>query len=553
MIPSAIVMLDALPLTANGKVDRAALSVPEKLRGCEYVAPRDDVETIIAGVWGRVLGVERVGVYDDYFAIGGDSIRVIQIVHELNQYGLRLTALNVINQRTVSKLAQHAREVKTEESISPRVLKLPPLEKDLLGEGIEDAYHAAQMQEYVSYHYAHDRQGLGAYHIQQSFHVYDDDLSIAAFKQAIDILVSRHPVLRTTFRVEPEIGTLQLLHTQLPVAIREEHLEHFDQSEQERYVSAALIRDRAEPFDVTSQKHAPFRVTIFHRSPQSAEFLFSFHHAIMDGWGNQMLMSELVQLYTALKRGQVVPQRPVINTYKEFVALEQEITGSREAASFWQRHLSNHHPHDLPRAASNAGPSAEINYVEELDHELAAHLQRTSRAQSVSLKSLLLNSYLELIGGITGADRVTVGVVSNGRSERLSEPLKALGLFWNIIPFCCAVGGSDHVSRVQQLLIDTELYARYPLLQILRDRQQDSLFWATFNFIHFPEPDVDTASGLRLLNERVHDKFHFPLNYVVSLDSATENISLRVEYDKSYFDAAHIRTVTRDYINLLAR
>jgi amino acid adenylation domain-containing protein/FkbM family methyltransferase len=556
MIPSAIVMLEALPLTANGKVDRPALPVPEKLRGCEYVAPRDDVETIIAGVWGRVLGVERVGIYDDYFAIGGDSIRVIQIVHELNQYGLRLTALDVINRRTVSKLAQQAREAKTQESVGPPVLKLPRLEKDLLGEGIEDAYPAAQMQEYVSYHYAHDRQGLGAYHIQQSFHVYDDDLSIAAFKQAIDILVSRHPVLRTTFRVEPEVGTLQLLHTQLPVVIREEHLEHLDQTEQEKYVSAALIRDRAEPFDVTSQKQTPFRVTIFHRAQQSAEFLFSFHHAIMDGWGNQVLMSELVQLYTALKRGQVVPQRPVINTYKEFVALEQEITGSREAALFWQRHLTNHHPHELPRAVSNAGPADEINYVEELDHELAVHLQRTSRAQSVSLKSILLNSYLELIGGITGADPVTVGVVSNGRSERLSEPLQALGLFWNIIPFCCAVVESDHVSRirrVQQLLIDTELYARYPLPQILRDRQQDALFWATFNFIHFPEPDVDTASGLRLLNERVHDKFHFPLNYVVSLDSASENITLRVEYDKSYFDADHIRTLTRDYINLLAR
>ena len=107
---------------------------------------------------------------------------------------------------------------------------------------------------------------------------------------------------------------------------------------------------------------------------------------------------------------------------------------------------------------------------------------------------------------------------------------------------------------MQQLLIDTELYARYPLPQILKDRQQDALFSATFNFIHFPKSDGDTSDGaLRVLNARFHDKFHFLLNYVVSLDATSENISLRVEYDKSYFGGDLVRALTRDYIRLLAR
>jgi hypothetical protein len=98
------------------------------------------------------------------------------------------------------------------------------------------------------------------------------------------------------------------------------------------------------------------------------------------------------------------------------------------------------------------------------------------------------------------------------------------------------------------------LYARYPLPQILKDQQQDSLFSATFNFIHFPKADGNTSeSGMRVLNVRFHDKFHFPLNYVVSLDAAGENISLRVEYDKSYFGGDLVRALTRDYIRLLAR
>jgi len=185
------------------------------------------------------------------------------------------------------------------------------------------------------------------------------------------------------------------------------------------------------------------------------------------------------------------------------------------------------------------------------------HLKRISKTQQVSLKSIFLTVYLELIGGLTGGKQVTVGVVSNGRSERLSEPLKALGLFWNIIPFSCSLAEPDfgvRVRRVQQLLIDTELFGRYPLPQILKDRQVDELFWATFNFLNFPAYGGDTADpGLRLLDERAHDKFQFPLNYVVSVDPATESTRLRVEYDQAYFDHEQIRVLTRDYIDLLHR
>lgn len=555
MVPANIIMLDSLPLTANGKVDRSALPAPEQLRagGVAYVAPRDEVETFIAGVWGKVLGVERIGIDDDYFAIGGDSIRVIQIVHELNQHGLMLTAIDVVQQRTVGKLAQHVRAATTKER--DRVHKLPPAPKELLAEGIEDAYPASQMQKYVSYHYLSDRQQAGVYHIQQSYHVYDEQLSIPAFKQAIDVLVRRHPALRTTFVVGPGERTFQLLHKNLPVEIREEHIEHLTTAEQQDYVSAALVRDRDALFDITSPDRALFRLAIFHRSKLSAELLLSFHHAITDGWGNQEFLKELVEFYVTFKHGHVPRHQPLTNTYKEFVALEHEITSSSEAADFWRRHLSNHQPHVLPpRSPSNDRQS---NHIEELSPDLLAHLKRVRLAQQVSLKSIFLTAYLELIGSITHEKQVTLGVVSNGRSERLTEPLQAIGLFWNIIPFSCSIDGADsdsRVRRVQQLLIDTDSFAGYPLPQILKDQQLNELFWATFNFITFPASGGDALdTGLRLLSAKGHDKFHFPLNYIVSVEPASEKTQLRIEYDNSYFDHHQIRSLTRHYLDLLHR
>ena len=299
-------------------------------------------------------------------------------------------------------------------------------------------------------------------------------------------------------------------------------------------------------------------MAIFHRSKLSAELLLSFHHAITDGWGNQQFLKELVEFYVAFKNGHVPQNKPLTNTYKEFVALEHELTSSREAADFWRRHLSNHQPHALrQRSASPTGQAIESNHTEELSPDLLVHLKQVRLTQRVSLKSIFLTAYLELIGGITNEKQVTVGVVSNGRSERLSEPLKAIGLFWNIIPFSCSIAGSDsasRVKRVQQLLIDTDSFAGYPLPQILKDQQVNELFWATFNFLTFPTSDSDPRdTGLRLLSAKGHDKFHFPLNYVVWVDPSSENTQLRIEYDKAYFDHEQIRALARNYIDLLHR
>jgi non-ribosomal peptide synthetase component F len=190
-----------------------------------------------------------------------------------------------------------------------------------------------------------------------------------------------------------------------------------------------------------------------------------------------------------------------------------------------------------------------------LDAALTAKVQDASRDLRVSVKAILLGAYLKMLGRLTGQERVTVGVVSNGRSERLSNPLKAMGLFWNIIPFCCpasAPDGASHLKAVQQGLIDAEVYARYPLPQIMNDLRQTELFFATFNFLHFHNvKGIPSDSELRLLGFDGHDKFHFPLNYALSVDPFSGAINYRVEYDRAYFGEEAVRLLTDEYVELL--
>ena len=317
-----------------------------------------------------------------------------------------------------------------------------------------------------------------------------------------------------------------------------------------------MQEDRENLFDVEKAGEPLIRFAIFIRSENSIEFLMSMHHALSDGWGNRELAKEVVGRYASLKQGAFVDNVKPGSEYKEFIALEREIIASKEARDFWRRHLINHtHRPPQRRAQAASDGSSPDNYVGTLETELAAALYERSRDLRVSIKAVLLGAYLDLIGAQTNQGRVTVGVVSNGRSERLSNPFKAMGLFWNIIPFCGpanAVDKTAHLKTVQQLLIEAELFARYPLPQILHDAQTTELFSATFNFLHFHNVrDLASRSSLRLLGLSGHDKFHFPLNFVLSVDPFNAEIGYRVEYDKSYFGGESVARMIDNYIHRL--
>ncbi len=186
-------------------------------------------------------------------------------------------------------------------------------------------------------------------------------------------------------------------------------------------------------------------------------------------------------------------------------------------------------------------------------------MRELCRKLKVSPKAIFLSTYLDLIGTVMKENRVSVGVISNGRTERLSDPFGALGLFWNIVPFCQSITGDKavQIKNVQQSLIDIEPYVRYPLLQILSDQQLKpnagtELFFATFNFLHFHNAkNISDYPSLKVNRRRFHDKFNFPLNYAVSLESFSGNASIHVEYDQIYFNSQEIRLMLHNYLEIL--
>ncbi|HVG22088.1 MAG TPA: condensation domain-containing protein, partial [Blastocatellia bacterium] len=560
MVPKAIQELKEMPLMPNGKIDFSALPAPDlnALRGSRYVAPRNEVENLLAAIWQGVLRVPSVGIHDDYFSLGGDSIRVIQIVHILRKYNFSITASDMLKNPTIGELAKCVVGGRASDDSKGIPLELIKLSDDVINslpEGTEDAYPISRMQQHMLFHYSNDLQNAGVYHTQQSGHVYDESLSLDALRKALEFLVQKHPVLRTVFLTDGFDPALQAVKKRINFSLEEDDITDLDAAAQEDYIDAALVEDRRRLFDATKTDEPLFRFRVLLRSKTSAEFLMSMHHAITDGWGTVELVAELLELYVNIKNEAEPDASRPANVYKEFVALEQEILSSERAAEFWSNHLISHSHMPVRVRTRPSDEPEDAAYVRALSREAAESLYELTRDLRVSLKSVFLSVYIDLIAEMTRQDVITVGVVSNGRSERLSDPLNAQGMFWNMVPFCCRADFSDKLSQiktVQALLVELEPYATYPLTKILEGRRKESLFFATFKFLHFHNTRPDSnGGGVRIIRSKSHDKFHFPLNYAVLVDPYDGRISLKADCDKTYFSAESNRATANKYVDLL--
>jgi len=436
------------------------------------------------------------------------------------------------------------------------LLELSPEISELLPEDTESAYPLAKMQEFMWHHYCNDPQKMGVYHCQLSYDIYDGSLDLNAFKKALEISVQKHPALRTVFIIQNGTPAVQVVKKKLRFPINEQNISHIKSEEQSNYIDAVMKQDRQNLFDVENPNEPLFRFRIFQKAENKFEFLMSIHHAITDGWGNVEFLNELYEIYSALKKGEEIIVVPTANVYKEFVALEKEILGSPDASSFWKLHLKDHTYKPLKPSTTSIEQVEAVTEEYNFETEIITDLRELCRKLRVSPKALFLSTYLDLIGTVMKSNRVCVGIVSNGRTERLSDPFGALGLFWNIVPFCQFISDDKvvQIKNVQQSLIDIEPYVRYPLPQILADQQKPELFFATFNFTHFHNAkNLKADTGLKVKTRRSHDKFNFPLNYAVSMNPVEGNVSLSVEYDKLYFSRQEIRSMLQNYILLMLR
>jgi amino acid adenylation domain-containing protein len=554
MLPSLFVLLDEMPVTPNGKIDRRALKEPGLDRpyiGPEYAPPRNAAEEIMAAIWSRVLNVERVGIDDSFFSLGGDSIRSVQILAKAQERGWNLTLSQLFELQTIREVAAtlETKEVLDFKPTTQPFEMLTPQDATKLPDGVEDAYPLTRLQQGMIF-LAASRPDTAVYHSIMSFHL-RGDLDVAALKSAAQALVARHAILRTSFDLYNFSEPLQLVHKVVDVPIIVEDISGMSEQEQESLIADRLSAERHSYFAWTE---APLLRFIVHkRSDRTFQVTLTASHAIMDGWSDTLFLTELSKNYAQELSQSHAVEPPLNLRFRDYVRLEQEALRSEECRTYWHEKLSGSALARLPRWPAALAPRSgkkfaqvEISFSEDLSKELI----KLQQASAVPLKSVLLACHLKVLSIMSGERDVMTGLVSSARPEQ-QDGDRIIGLFLNTLPFRVKLKDSNWSDLVEQVFEnEKELlpYRYYPLATIQVDGDGQPLFETCFNFTHFHHYQKEGFSGnLELLDVEAVAETDFALMTHFSLDPLSSLLNLTLGYDAVELCEAQVQAIADYY------
>ncbi|GLS24562.1 non-ribosomal peptide synthetase [Marinibactrum halimedae] len=554
MLPSAFVMLEDLPLTSNGKVDRKALlaiDVSEQLIKQEYVAPRSEAENQLCAIWQALLKVEQVGVTDNFFALGGDSILAIQAVNRATQVGLGLTTRQLFENQTIEKLAPLAKPQETGQTRIPDANLLQQQDPSLALQSqiskwrkaypnVVKAYPTTGMQHGMLFHSSLE---ASAYVAQLSVSL-TGKLNIDALQQALKTIVGRHDVYRTVFTQD---FTHQLVLSEADLPLAQIDLSGLDDAQQQTRLQALIEQDKATGFNV---EQAPLmRISLISLSDTQHCLIWSNHHALTDGWSLPLVFKEVMVLYAIAAAGedgslQLATALPDVKPYGDYLSwlAQQDLDSARD---WWKRQLQ-----DVVSATKidlATQPDRNARGARKQIHTLTANqfveLRTVAKHYEVTLNTLVQAAWAYLLHRYSGDKHVIFGETTSGRPAEITGVEQMVGLFINSLPVLAEVDRHQDIGcwlkHLHQASIERAEKGFLPLTEIqnvcsagqfTRDR---NLFETLVVFENYPVDEeiekIIASSELRVVDVQNDEQTNYPLTLTVLPESAGQGRTLRFE------------------------
>ncbi|MEN0570875.1 amino acid adenylation domain-containing protein [Serratia nevei] len=410
MVPSAWVVVAALPLSPNGKLDRRALPEPQGAQSqAAYEAPQGEHETLLAAIWRELLNVEQVGRHDNFFELGGHSLLAVRLTNRLQQVEWQLPLQTLFANPTLLALAQQLR--RTDEA-------LPPIEAMPRGAALPLSF-AQQRLWFLT-----QLEGLSeTYHIPLALSL-RGELDLPAWRQSLDALYARHEALRSRFvTVEGQPQAHILPADALPLTVHDLRGRQDAQS-QARQLAQRLTE---APFDLTQGPLV--RAALIRLADEEHLFLLTCHHIVSDGWSTGILLRELGALYGAFRRSDVDPLPPLTLQYPDYAAWQRRyLTPERLAAQaqYWRETLSDAPalltlPTDRPRPTVQSFSGGEVPIA--IDAELTQALRQFSRQHGGTLFMTVLAAWSLVLARMAGQQELVIGTPEANRGRLETESL----------------------------------------------------------------------------------------------------------------------------------
>ncbi|QDG60177.1 non-ribosomal peptide synthetase [Pseudomonas sp. NIBRBAC000502773] len=449
MVPSAYVWLALLPLTANGKLDRKGLPVPDAgaLLSRGYEAPEGEVETLLAQIWQDVLKLDRVGRHDHFFELGGHSLLAVSLIERMRQAGLSTDVRVLFNQPSLAALAAavgSGREIAVPANgipagctrIVPSMLTLVSLDQAAIDRvvasvpggaaNVQDIYPLAPLQEGILYHHISAEQGDP--YLLQSRMAFDSLERLQRFMGALQQVAARHDILRTSVVWEGLDSPVQVVWREAPLVVQAIDLDpaHGDILEQLH----GRFDARHYRLDITQ---APLLRMVYAPDPANRRVaaILLFHHLALDHTAMAVVGREMdAFLFNQAQ------DLPLAAPFRNYVAQARLGVSVDEHEQFFRAMLADVDEPTLPFGVQDVqGDGRAIEEAEQaVDAALAQRLREQARLRGVSAASLMHLAWALVLGRVCGRDEVVFGTVLMGRMQAGDGADRALGMFINTLP-----------------------------------------------------------------------------------------------------------------------
>jgi pristinamycin I synthase-3/4 len=551
MLPAAFVRMEALPLGPSGKTDRRALPAPAAESGAEYRAPGTEVEAALAEAWSEVLGVERVGIDDDFFDLGGHSLLATRVLSRVRQrLGVDLPVRAVFQNPTVAALAGAIERERADAAPQP---PLVPAGRDAplpLSFSQQRLWFLAELEPESP-----------LYNLPAAVRM-RGELDEAALRRALGEIVRRHEALRTVFRAGPDGAPVQEVTAApaefpLPVA----DLRAFPAA----WARAEVLRlaaDEAEaPFDLRADPL--LRALLVRVADGEHALVLTLHHIVGDGWSVGVLFGELAALYGAFRDGGESPLAPLPVQYADYAAWQRAwlTEGTLEAQlAYWRARLDGAPPLlELP--TDHPRPPTQSHRGEVLPFDVPAGLARRVRAlarrEDATPFMVLLAGFTLVLHRLSGSDDVVVGAPVAGRARPEVEGL--IGFFVNTMALRMDASGDpsfrELVRRARETALEAYAHQDLPFERVVEELHptrtlgHNPLFQVALALQNVPRT-VAGPPGLTLELEDV-DSGTAKFDLFLELVEEGDRLRAKLEYATDLWDEDGARRIAALFLRLL--
>ena len=560
MIPSALVILERLPLTPNDKIDlseiRKALPIPDyslQDRDTTFVAPSNPVEQKLANIWTEILRVEKISIHDNFFELGGHSLLATQVMSRIRQnLSVELSLQTLFESPTIGELAQKVTAIDAETEVIAEIEPIKPVSREVnlpLSFAQQRLWFLSQL-----------KPDSPAYNMPAAYQL-KGNLDVNALEQSFQAIINRHEILRTKF-IEVEGEPIQVIQSDNNWQLNLVDLTNTPQAETR--VKALATSEAQQPFNLKEDSLIRAQLLILNATEHI--LLLNMHHIVSDEWSNNIFFSELITLYKAFIAGKASPLSTLPIQYADFAVWQrQKLQGEflETEINYWKEKLGGtlpvlELPTDYPRPQVQTYNGA--NVFLELPNDLSQQIKSLSQESGVTSFMTLLTAFNTLLHRYSSQDDIMVGSPIAGRNHLETEGL--IGFFVNTLALRTQFSENQSfkqlLEKVKNTVLEAYNHQEVPFerlveeLQPERDTSRSPLFQVMFVLQNAQAQNGDLELkdlSINPIGIDSHTTAKFDLT--LFMFETAEGLKGIFEYNTDLFEAATIERMVGHFQTLL--